>query len=161
MGLALGNFFILFIFKNNPFYIVTLNIEDRSTDEKVNFSMENLCQRILEIKNIQFAGIIDTMGNLYAGGFKQGKIPKIGDSERRQMYMKFALESCFRKDFDDSLGTFRSAVIQRDNSTIFTFNICGYLLLVFTDSPSLNSGLMTKVQNLVLETKKTFAILKK
>lgn len=116
--------------------------------------MDNLCKKILEIKNIQFAGIIDSMGNLYAGGFKKGTIPKVGNAERRQMYMKFALESCFRRDFDDSLGTFRSAVIQRDYSTIFTFNINNYLLLVFTDFPILNNALMTKVQNLVLNNKK-------
>ncbi len=133
---------------------MTLIVDDGSTSEKVKPSMENLCKKILEIKNIQFAGIIDTMGNLYSGGFKKGVIPKLGDSERRQMYMKFALESCFRKDFDDSLGTFRSAIIQRDNNTIFTFNVCNYLLLVLTNSPNVNGSLMTKVQNLVLNNKK-------
>ncbi len=140
---------------------MTLIVDDGSTSEKENPSMENLCKKILEIKNIQFAGIIDTMGNLYAGGFKKGVIPRLGDAERRQMYMKFALESCFRKDFDDSLGTFRSAVIQRDNSTIFTFNICNYLLLVLTDSPNVNGSLMTKVQNLVLNNKKHYQSLLK
>ncbi|MGD8708176.1 MAG: hypothetical protein PVI88_05790 [Nitrosopumilaceae archaeon] len=133
---------------------MTLIIDDRSTIEKENPSMENLCKKILEIKNIQFAGIIDTMGNLYAGGFKQGINPKLGDAERSQMYMKFALESCFRKDFDESLGTFRSAIIQRDSSTIFTFNICHYLLLVLTDSPNVNGSLMTKIQNIVHKNKK-------
>ena len=136
---------------------MTLIVDDRSTSEKVNSPMENLCKTILEINNIHFAGVIDTMGNLYAGGFKQGEIPKLGDVERRQMYMKFALESCFRKDFDGSLGTFRSAVIQRDDSTIFTFNVCNYLLLVLTDSPNMNGNLMTKVQNLVLNNKKEFS----
>lgn len=135
---------------------MTLIVDDRSS-EKANLPMENLCKEILEINNIHFAGVIDTMGNLYAGGFKQDAIPKLGDAERRQMYMKFALESCFRKDFNDSLGTFRSAVIQRDNSTIFTFNICNYLLLILTDSPSVNGSLMTKVQNLVLDNKKEFS----
>ena len=136
---------------------MTLMVDDRSKSEKVNSTMENLCKEILEINDIHFAGVIDTMGNLYAGGFKQGVIPKLGDAERRQMYMKFALESCFRKDFNDSLGTFRSAVIQRDDSTIFTFNICNYLLLVFTDFPDVNASLMTKVQNLVLDNKKEFS----
>lgn len=131
-------------------------IIDNRQSEKAYSSMENLCKRILEIKKIQFAGIIDPMGNLYAGGFKKGVIPKVCNSERRQMYMKFALESCFRKDLDDSLGTFRSAIIQRDNCTIFTFNICNYLLLVFTDSPILNNTLMTEIQNLVLNKKDNF-----
>ena len=139
-----------------PFHIMTLIVDNKSTSEKINSTMENLCKEILDIKNIHFAGVIDKMGNLYAGGFKQDVIPKLGDGERRQMYMKFALESNFRRDFDDSLGTFRSSVIQRDKSTIFTFNVCNYLLLVLTDSSNMNGDLMTKVQNLVLDNKKEF-----
>ena len=135
---------------------MTLIADNKSPSEKINSTMENLCKEILEINNIHFAGVIDTMGNLYAGGFKKDAIPKLGDAERRQMYMKFALESNFRRDFDDSLGIFRSSVIQRDNSTIFTFNVCNYLLLVLTDSPNLNGNLMTKIQNLVLDNKKEF-----
>ena len=127
---------------------MTLIVNDRSS-EKAHSSMENLCKRILAIKNIQFAGIIDTMGNLYAGGFKKESIPKISDSKRRQMYMRFALESCFRKDFDDSLGKFSSGVIQRENCTIFTINVCNYLLIVFTESTIENSSFFKKIQKLV------------
>jgi len=144
---------LFFLYVKKPDQLVTLIVEDRPK-QKINSSMEELCDKILQLKNIQFAGIIDTMGNLYSGGFKEGIIPKICDAERHQMYMKFALESCFRRDFDDSLGTFRSAVIQRDDSTIFTFNICNYLLLILTEFPIVNSSLMTKVQNLVLNNKK-------
>lgn len=131
---------------------MTLSLEDRSS-EKVHSSMENLCKKILEVKNIQFAGIIDTMGNLYAGGFKKGSIPKVSDTTRRQMYMRFALESCFRKDFDDSLGNFSSAIIQRENCTIFSVNVCNHLLTVFTKSPTQNSSLFEQIQKLVCENK--------
>ena len=127
---------------------MTLIVDDGS-NEKVHLSMENLCKTILEIKNISFAGIIDTMGNLYAGGFKNDYKPKVNDAKRRQMYMRFALESCFRKDFDDSLGQFSSAVIQRKNCTIFTLNVCDHLLIVFTESPDQNSLLFGEIQKLV------------
>lgn len=132
-------------------------IVNEKFDEKIHSSMENLCYKILESKNIQFAGIIDTMGNLYAGGFKNGAKPKVSESKRRQMYMRFALESCFRKDFDDSLGPFSSAIIQRKNCTIFTINVCNYLLIVFTEFPIQNSSLMKKIQKLVHDNKLNFA----
>ena len=125
-------------------------IVDNSPKQKTHASMDGLCQRILAINNIQFAGIIDTMGNLYAGGFKKGSVPKVSDSKRRQMYMGFALESCFRKDFDDSLGQFDSAVIRRKNCTVFTINVCDHLLIVFTESPDPNSSLFGKIQKHVL-----------
>ena len=128
---------------------MTLIVDERS-NEKVHSSMENLCKRILEMKNISFAGIIDTMGNLYAGGFKKGCLPKVSDANRRQMYMRFALESCFRKDFDDSLGQFVSAIIQRKECTIFTINVCDHLLIIFTEIPDPNSLLFGTIQKLVL-----------
>jgi len=128
-------------------------IVNEISNEKIQSSMENLCDKILGIKNIQFAGIIDLMGNLYAGGFKNGAKPKVSEPKRRQMYMQFALESCFRKDFDDSLGSFSSAVIQRKNSTIFTINVCNYLLIVFTEIPIQNLSFFENIQKLVYDHK--------
>ena len=127
---------------------MTLIVNDRS-NEKLHSSLENLCQGILEIKNISFAGVIDNMGNLYAGGFKKGCIPKVSEEKKRQMYMRFALESCFRKDFDGTLGPFISAVIQRKGCTIFTLNVYDHLLIVFTESPDRDSSSFGKIQKIV------------
>jgi hypothetical protein len=49
------------------------------------------------------------------------------------MYIRFALESCFRKDFDESFGAFTYSTIQRERISILTINICNYLLLVFAE----------------------------
>ena len=71
-------------------------------EEKIDYSMQRLCDNILGLENVRFAGLISNFGNLYVGGFKDGITPYENDEARRSMYMKFALESNFRKDFDDS-----------------------------------------------------------
>ena len=114
-------------------------------------SMKELCDKILELDNIRFAGLISNFGNLYAGGFKEGVDPYEDDQKRRLMYMRFALESCFRKDFDDSFGTFKYSIIHRERVSILTINICNYLLLIFTepeiDTKSLINRLETIIKN--------------
>jgi hypothetical protein len=101
--------------------------------EKTNTSMQRLCNKILDLDDVRFAGLISNSGNLYAGGFKKGIVPHEDNQKRRLLYMSFALEACFRNDFDDSLGEFKYSTIQRGKVSILTINICNYLLLVFTE----------------------------
>lgn len=101
--------------------------------EEIHSSMQGLCDNVLELENVRFAGLISNFGNLYVGGFKDGITPYENDKARRSMYMKFALESNFRRDFDDSFGTFKYSTIQREKVSILTINICNYLLLVFAE----------------------------
>ena len=101
--------------------------------EEIHSSMQGLCDNVLELENVRFAGMISNFGNLYVGGFKDGITPYENDEARRSMYMKFALESNFRRDFDDSFGAFKYSTIQREKVSILTINICNYLLLVFAE----------------------------
>ena len=71
-------------------------------EEEAYPSMKRLCDRVLELHNVRFAGLINNFGNFYVDGFK-GVTPYENDETRRLMYMKFVLESNYRKDFDDSL----------------------------------------------------------
>ena len=103
------------------------------SDEKIHDSMQRLCDDVLGLDNVRFAGLISNAGNLYAGGFKKGITPYEDDEKRRLMYMRFALESSLRSDFDDSFGAFRYSTVQREKVSILTINICNYLLLVFAE----------------------------
>jgi len=58
--------------------------------EEIHSSMQGLCDNVLELENVRFAGLISNVGNLYVGGFKDGITPYENDEARRSMYMKFA-----------------------------------------------------------------------
>ena len=102
-------------------------------EEKIYASMQRLCDDVLDLDDIRFAGLISDSGNLYAGGFNEGITPYADDEKRRLMYMKFTMEANFRSDFDDSFGAFRYSTVQREKVSILTINICNYLLLVFAE----------------------------
>ena len=117
--------------------------------EQVHASMQLLCDSVLELDKVRFAGVISNLGNLYAGGFKKGITPYANNEKRRSMYMRFALESSFRKDFDDSFGEFQYSIIQRKNVSIITLSICSYILLVFAEPHIDVHTLINWIQNLV------------
>ncbi|HUU47726.1 MAG TPA: DUF6659 family protein [Nitrosopumilaceae archaeon] len=112
---------------------------------------------MLELKNVRFAGLISNYGNLYVGGFKEGIDPYESNEKRRLMYMRFALESSFRNDFDGSLGEFKNSIIQRANVSIITMNICSYLLLVFADPDIDTKVLLHRLESIIKNKQKSFS----
>ena len=126
------------------------------TEEKIHASMQRLCDDVLDLDDIRFAGLISDSGNLYAGGFNEGITPYEEDEKRRLMYMKFTLESNFRSDFDDSFGAFRYSTVQREKVSILTINICNYLLLVFAE-PDVNLHVLAgRIQVIIDENETVF-----
>ncbi|MDH3203402.1 MAG: hypothetical protein OEL81_01835 [Nitrosopumilus sp.] len=125
-------------------------------DEKIHASMQRLCDDVLDLDDVRFAGLISNTGNLYAGGFKKGITPYEDDEKRRLMYMRFALESCFRNDFDDSFGAFRYSTVQRERVSILTINICNYLLLVFAEPDLDLHALAGRIQSIIDENETVF-----
>jgi hypothetical protein len=116
--------------------------------------MQNLCDKILDLQYIRFAGLISNNGNLYAGGFKRNTVPMVSEKNRQMIYMRFALESSFRHDFDDSFGAFRCSTIQREKISIITINICNYILLVFTEPKIDLQTKVKEIQNVIDDNKR-------
>ncbi|MCV0401452.1 MAG: hypothetical protein K5777_05695 [Nitrosopumilus sp.] len=118
--------------------------------------MQNLCNEILNLEHTRFAGLISDKGNLYAGGFKEEIVPMVNDEKRQLMYMRFALESSFRRDFDDSFGAFQCSTIQREKTSIITINICNYILLVFTEPKIDLQNKVKEIKGIIDEHKRNF-----
>ena len=123
-------------------------------------SMQELCQNILELEDLRFAGLIDRQGRLFAGGFKKGIVPHEDDQKKRETYVKLALESCLRNDFNDSLGTFKYSTISREKVSIITMNVCDHLLLVFTEPDIDFQTLAKRIQGLIDESETEYLAIK-
>jgi len=130
------------------------------TEDNVKESIQQLCQNILKLDHLRFAGLINKQGNLFAGGFKKGIVPHEDDEKRRQTYVKLALESCLRNDFNDSLGTFKHSTISREKVSIITMNVCDHLLLVFTEPDLDLHTLAGRIQRLIDESEMEYLTVK-
>lgn len=92
--------------------------------------LEINCNELLGNDEIRFAGIINKMGNLIAGGFKDGINPFETDAKSRMMYMQMTLEISMRREFDSSLGAVNYIASRRENALMISMPIEENLLLI-------------------------------
>ena len=79
------------------------------------------CDLLFEQPEIRFAGLIDSMGNLLAGGFKDGITPLNDETQKREMCMEVALRTATRRDFDEPLGEVEYAAAKREKVVMISF----------------------------------------
>jgi hypothetical protein len=83
---------------------------------------EKICEEVLAISpTIRFAGVINNMGTLVAGGMKQG-IKSMEDKEdSSKLYIESALRSEMRKDFDAEFGKTIYSFSERERIKVASF----------------------------------------
>src|SRR6188472_2775971 len=63
--------------------------------------LQKICNDIFALDpNIRFAGIVNKMGTLIAGGMRQSIKPMENEVDSSKLYLESALRSEMRKDFD-------------------------------------------------------------
>lgn len=92
------------------------------------------CDMLLKEDEIRFAGLINNMGRLVAGGSKKGVSPLEDDAERQKMYMELALRVSMRMEFDYSLGKVKYSASRRKNAVMMSFPINNNVLLVSAEA---------------------------
>ena len=110
---------------------------------------EQKCNLLLQENEIRFAGFINSMGRLVAGGFKEGVTPLEDEAERQKMYMELALRVSMRKDFDYSLGPVKYTASRRQKAVMISFPINSSVLLISTEPTVEIDKLANKIMKLL------------
>ncbi|MFB5645870.1 MAG: DUF6659 family protein [Nitrosopumilaceae archaeon] len=95
-----------------------------------NSSYEQKCSALLNEPEIRFAGVIDKMGNLIAGGMKDGIKPFEDETVQKKMFMEVALRVVTRSEFDQYLGEVEYSASRRKNVVVFSFPVEKNILLL-------------------------------
>jgi len=96
-------------------------------------SFNQKCKLLFEQPEIRFAGFLDVMGNLLAGGFKDGITPLNDETQQREMCMEAALRVATRRDFDEPLGKVEFATAKRKKVLMMSFPLNKNILLISAD----------------------------
>jgi hypothetical protein len=93
-------------------------------------TLEKLCNDIFALNyNIRFAGVIDTMGKLVAGGMRHG-LKSMEDNENSQkLYVEFALRSIMREEFDEKFGKTIYSFSEREKIKLASFPLDDHHIL--------------------------------
>ena len=87
-----------------------------------NNKLQKLCDAIFALNpNIRFAGVVNNMGTLVAGGMRQSvkSMEHKGDSSK--LYLESALRSEMRKDFDKEFGKTIYSFSEREKIKVASF----------------------------------------
>jgi len=99
-----------------------------SSLENLQTSYQKGCDMLLAEPEIRFAGVINPMGNLIAGGMKEGLTPLEDEEDKRKMYMELVLR--VTRDFDYSLGPVKYSASRRQNVVVISFPFENMVLLI-------------------------------
>ena len=98
------------------------------------YAFDQKCQNLLKESEIRFAGLINPMGNLVAGGMKEGLKPLEDDADMRKLYMELILRVSTRQEFDQTLGVVHYSASRREKAVVLSFPIGNKVLLISADA---------------------------
>jgi hypothetical protein len=114
-------------------------------------SFEQLCDNIFELSsNIRFVGIINGMGDLVAGGMREGVRTMEDRENSSKLYLEFLLRSEMRKDQDAEFGKTVYSFSEREKIKFAVFPLLrNHLLMISMEKRESNhDGIIEKILNL-------------
>jgi len=107
-----------------------LNSVTPLTSEQVQI-LEKLCNKLCNEPKIRFCGVINSLGRIVTGGFRDDIRPLDNEDQRRMLYMQSTLELSMKREFDDNLGNVDFITTYRDNVALINIPIQqNHLLLI-------------------------------
>lgn len=114
-------------------------------------TLDQLCNPIFALDStIRFAGIINKMGKLVAGGMKQGLESMENNEKSLELYMKFVLKNEMNKDFDPEFGRTVYSFSEREKIKLASFPLDdNYLLRVSIDKDGAHNKIIERILELL------------
>lgn len=110
-----------------------------------------LSKDVFEIdRTVRFAGVIDRMGRLVAGGMREGIKPLESVKDMDKIYVEFALRNAMRSELNSEFGKTLYTFSERERIKIATFPIEGdNLLLISMEKDGPHDKILSRVLALV------------
>jgi hypothetical protein len=87
-----------------------------------NKKLQKLCDAIFALNsNIRFAGVVNNMGTLVAGGMRQSVKSMEHKEDSSRLYLESAIRSEMRKDFDKEFGKTIYSFSEREKIKVASF----------------------------------------
>lgn len=114
-------------------------------------AFDELCDSVFSIdKSIRFAGVIDKMGKLLAGGMRKGLDPLESIKDMKKLYVEMALRQAMRQEFDAAFGPTVYSFSEREKIKIATFPLKGgSFLLISMERGQPHDRIISRILELV------------
>jgi len=110
--------------------------------------LETACQELSKEDQVRHVGVINELGRLVAGGFKEGKTPLIEEEKISMTYMQMQLDFKMRKELDDVLGPIDYIASRRTKQLIISVPIGDNLVLISADPNADDKKIIKRAEEL-------------
>ncbi|MDH3311752.1 MAG: hypothetical protein OEM28_01230 [Nitrosopumilus sp.] len=117
------------------------------TDDDIK-KLDNACSELSKDKKIRHVGVINELGRLVAGGFKEGKSPLVENEKIAMTYMQMQLDFKMRKELDDVLGPIDYIASRRTKQLIISVPIGDNLVLISAEPDADDKQIIKKAEKL-------------
>ena len=105
--------------------------------------LDNACNELLNVDKVRHVGVINSLGHLVAGGFKEGVEPMLPNDKVRMVYMQMQLDFNMRQELDELLGPVDYIASRRAKQLIISVPI-GENLVLITAEPNADDKIIIK-----------------
>ena len=118
-----------------------------------NHQFTDLCDDIFALSaKIRFAGVINKMGKLVAGGMREGVNPLENKADSSKLFLGFALRSEMRKDFDAEFGKTIYSFSERDRIKLASFPLNDHILRISMEKEEQHFTLIENILKMISDT---------
>ena len=113
--------------------------------------LETACKKLQEERDIYHVGVVNSLGRLIAGGFKNTIAPIVDDEKVRMIYMQMQLDFKMRKELDEILGEIDYIASRRTNYLSVNVPIGDNLVIIMAKPNSNDKKIVKKAESLIDE----------
>lgn len=110
--------------------------------------LETACQELSKEDQVRHVGVINSLGNLVAGGFKKGITPLLDDGNMDMLYMQMQLDFKMRKELDDLLGSVDYIASRRTKNLVINVPVGENLVLITAEPDADDKSIIKKAEKL-------------
>ena len=108
--------------------------------------LEIACKKLQEERDIYHVGVVNSLGRLIAGGFKNTISPIVDDEKVRMIYMQMQLDFKMRKELDEILGEIDYIASRRTNYLSVNVPIGDNLVIIMAKPNSNDKKIVKKAE---------------
>lgn len=110
--------------------------------------LDKACRELSKEDKIRHVGVINKLGKLIAGGFKEGTSPLLDPDKVAMTYMQLQLDFKMRQELDEVLGPIDYIASRRTKQLIISVPIGDDLVIITAEPNSDDKEIIKKAEKL-------------
>ncbi len=110
--------------------------------------LDDACKELLKEDKVRHVGVINELGHLIAGGFREGVKPLLNEHKMKMLYMQMQLDFNMRQEEDDVLGSIDYIASRRKHNLVISVPMGENLVLITAEPDADDRKIIKRAEEL-------------